>query len=516
MLAVGDVLQGRYRIVREIGAGGMGMVYEGENLRIRRRVAIKVMRSNGGDNAELVARFEREAQIASQIPSDHITEVLDLGELPDGHHFIVMEYLAGESLALRLERAGTLPPRQLVPLVRQVLVGLSAAHRAGVVHRDIKPDNIFVLHEKAGQSDFVKLMDFGISKLSGAAKSVQLTQTGAVVGTPNFMSPEQLGGASNTSALSDLYAVGVVLYRGLTGEVPFKAQQFNDLIYKIALGEFVPPSARVPGLDPELSAIVCKAMARAPEQRFQSAEQFIAALDGWAERVLLLTPGRMPTPLSNRIWEGAALASAPPPGSTPPRSVLGAFGTFGGVGAEPPLPSASFGPTTHVATPTRSGDSQRKVSRLFVTVVVASVLALCGAVFVFLPRAPVPAGSAPEPSVRVFASEPERAATGAAPAAPTPAAPTPASSAASSAAPVGTAPLSVEAKSERSRTEPQPSENPATVARERKPSASQRERSKPSASAKPQRQRRAPDKATPKPAASEPAAGDDERPDWGY
>ncbi|MEO8178630.1 MAG: serine/threonine-protein kinase [Deltaproteobacteria bacterium] len=280
MLAVGETLQGRYRIVREIGAGGMGTVYEGENLLIRRRVAIKVMRADAGQSPELCARFEREAQIASQIPSDHITEVLDLGELDSGVRFIVMEYLVGETLSARLARMPRIAPRELLGLIRQVLAALDAAHRAGVIHRDVKPDNVFILGEKAGRSDFVKLLDFGISKIRANASDVPLTQNGMFVGTPAYMAPEQVGGGE-ASPLWDLYSVGVLLYRGLTGETPFQGVQLDQLVYRVALGKFDPPSARVPGLDPALDALVCRAMARLPQDRFQSAEQFSTALNAW-------------------------------------------------------------------------------------------------------------------------------------------------------------------------------------------------------------------------------------------
>ena len=366
MLAVGDILQGRYRIVREIGAGGMGTVYEGENLRICRRVAIKVMRAADEPSTELLARFEREAQIASQIPSDHITEVLDLGELDDGQLFIVMEYLAGQSLAARMDRVGRLEPRELVGLVRQILVALSAAHRAGVIHRDIKPDNIFILDEKAGHSDFIKLLDFGVSKLYRPGSDSRLTQRGAVVGTPSYMSPEQVSGAE-PSPLWDLYSVGVIAYRGLTGEVPFKSLQLDELVYKVALGRFVPPSERVAGLDPELNAIVCQAMARLPEDRFQDADQFILALDGWLESsgefLLSATPGpRSPTratPRSATRRSASPTTPQPSPVPTPPIP-LGGLGTAPAPG---PAPSA-FGPTTHLTTELVSERSRRQTLRL--------------------------------------------------------------------------------------------------------------------------------------------------------
>src|SRR5688500_11631681 len=147
---IGQLIAGKYRIVRLVGEGGMGSVYEGENVRINRRVAIKVLHAAFTGNAEVMQRFEREAQAAGRIGNDHILEVLDLGALGDGDHYIVMEFLDGESLSSRIKNAGQLTPWQLAPLIRQVLVGLGAAHRAGIVHRDLKPDNVFILREKAG------------------------------------------------------------------------------------------------------------------------------------------------------------------------------------------------------------------------------------------------------------------------------------------------------------------------------------------------------------------------------
>ncbi|MEY4550239.1 MAG: hypothetical protein RL685_6434 [Pseudomonadota bacterium] len=327
MLAVGEILQNRYRVVREIGAGGMGTVYEGENLLIRRRVAIKVMRSDASNSTELCARFEREAQIASQIPSDHITEVLDMGELESGQRFIVMEYLVGESLSERLNRATRLPVPELLGLVRQALSALGAAHRVGVIHRDIKPDNVFILSEKAGYSDFVKLLDFGISKIPNLPGEATLTQSGMFVGTPSYMAPEQVSGGA-ASSLWDLYSMGVILYRGLTGETPYKSQQLHELVYKVALGNFVRPSERVASIDAQLDALVCKAMSRFPEQRFQNADEFITAIDAWLDG-----PGREQTSPSSR-----------PPPRVP---LLG--GTRPMAGSRVPTPQGAM-PTTRLTT----------------------------------------------------------------------------------------------------------------------------------------------------------------------
>src|SRR5689334_20554590 len=195
-LETGQIIEGKYRIVRLLGEGGMGAVYEGENVRINRRVAIKVLHAGLTENKEVTQRFEREAQAAGRIGNDHILEVLDLGSRPNGDHYIVMEYLDGEPLSARIKSSGRLQPLELAPLVRQVLVGLAAAHRAGIVHRDLKPDNVFILKEKAGKRDYVKIIDFGISKFQPLNNDgMRMTRTGMMMGTPYYMSPEQASGS---------------------------------------------------------------------------------------------------------------------------------------------------------------------------------------------------------------------------------------------------------------------------------------------------------------------------------
>jgi serine/threonine-protein kinase len=297
-LEAGQVIEGKYRIVRVIGTGGMGAVYEGENILIRRRVAIKVLHAAAAANNDAVRRFEREAQAAGEIGNDHILEVLDIGSLPTGERFMVMEYLDGETLGDRLDRVGRLTPEQVAPIARQFLTALASAHEAGIIHRDLKPENIFILRSKAGRADFVKLIDFGISKFQTRLSDPndRMTRAGAVLGTPCYMSPEQARGKGETDVRSDIYACGVILYETATGQLPFRGDNFNDLMFNIALSEPTPPLKLVPSLDPDFAWLISRAMAKVPAERFQTVQEFAEALDGWMRRKSLTSTLTQPPP----------------------------------------------------------------------------------------------------------------------------------------------------------------------------------------------------------------------------
>jgi serine/threonine-protein kinase len=234
-------------------------------------------------NKEIVQRFEREAQVAGTVGNDHILEILDLGALPSGEHYMVMEFLEGETFTQRIKSRGRMRPGDAVTILRQVLAGLGAAHGAGIVHRDLKPDNIFILTQKAGQRDFVKIIDFGISKFSEQGTTSRMTRTGALMGTPHYMAPEQATGSADVDRRTDIYALGIILYEAVTGRLPFKAETFNQLLFEIALAKIIPARELVPDLDPAIDSIIMKASARDPAHRFQTTEAFAAALDAWEQ-----------------------------------------------------------------------------------------------------------------------------------------------------------------------------------------------------------------------------------------
>jgi serine/threonine-protein kinase len=375
----GDTIDGgKYRIVRLLGEGGMGAVYEGENTRIHRRVAIKVLHAAIAAKADVVQRFEREAQAAGRIGSEHIVEVLDLGSSPAGDRFMVMEYLEGESLGERIRRKQRLGPNEVAGVLYQLLAGLGAAHGAGIIHRDLKPDNVFLVHARAGQRDFVKILDFGVSKFASLESELSMTKTGAVVGTPFYMSPEQARG-QEIDARSDLFSVGVVAYQAVTGRVPFNAATFNELVFKIALESPEPAEQVAPDLDPDFAAIIARAMTRDAAKRFQSAAEFQRAIDAWAtkagvplERSDAIPPGvsgamrgvsAADLALAKTVSEDAKAPAAAVAQAKPGRWIaigaaalvliagsLAAYGLFGGQPARvaQPVPAASVTATAAI------------------------------------------------------------------------------------------------------------------------------------------------------------------------
>jgi eukaryotic-like serine/threonine-protein kinase len=272
---IGQVLGDAYRVTRMIGEGGMGTVYEATHLRLPKRVAIKCLNRDLLRNQEAFARFQREAVMASSLGNRHIVEVVDFNYLPDGSPYMVMEYLDGEMLSARLHRRGRLEPAEVLEICGQVASALSTAHKQNVVHRDLKPDNIFLCPSDEGE--FVKLLDFGVSKIRGGEQN--LTGDLAMLGTPSYMSPEQArGDARAVDHRADVYALGAVVYEMLTGEVAFGGETVYEVVTKIATQMPPPMHLLVPGLPPSADAVVRLALSKDPTARPESAAELLRLL----------------------------------------------------------------------------------------------------------------------------------------------------------------------------------------------------------------------------------------------
>ncbi len=282
-------LIGSYRLVELLGEGGMGRVYVAEHIKLGRRVAIKRLRRELISNPIAVARFFAEARAVNRISHENIVEITDLIEQPGGDNCIVMELLKGEDLAHRLRRLKTLPLPRALGIAAQTASALAAVHDAGMIHRDLKPDNIFLL-DRGGSPDFVKVLDFGVAKLSdvhpGGGVAMHTTAVGQIVGTPEYMSPEQ-GRGERVDFRTDLYALGVILYEMVTGRLPFEGTSFGELLMMHISSQVVPP-APTPGLAPEIQrardelilALLAKQRADRPASMAEVATRLRALLDG--------------------------------------------------------------------------------------------------------------------------------------------------------------------------------------------------------------------------------------------
>jgi len=315
------MLDDKYRIERLLATGGMGAVYLGTHIKLRKRVAIKVLNPQLS-TAPMVERFHREAITASQIGHEGIAQVTDMGTSSEGEPFLVMEYLEGESLAKRLRESGSMSVEDACEMGCAILSPLSAAHRAGIVHRDLKPDNVFLVRQSRGE--MVKLLDFGISRAAGVEREFRLTNTGLVLGTPYYMSPEQARGESEITPAADLYAFGVMLYEMLVGDVPIRAENYNQLMYRVTMGEFERPRERRPELPEDLERVVLHAMAQLPAERPASADDLEDELLGFCRPVFRdHASGRLSSPgfLLKKIYSGsidpALLAGATKPEKIP-------------------------------------------------------------------------------------------------------------------------------------------------------------------------------------------------------
>ena len=309
-LAPGQILEGKYKIVRELGRGAMGVVHEALHMALGRRVAVKTLLTETGPDPDLTARFEREARAASAIGHPHIVDVFDLGRTPEGVLFMAMELLDGKPLATLLKETPCLPLPLALDLASQMLSGLAAAHRNGIVHRDLKPENIFIINTE-DRPNFVKIVDFGISKIlvhpgRGQRRSGQGSGTavGTVLGTPLYMPPEQiLGQVASIDHRTDIYSAGVVLYEMLCGRTPFEGESHAKIFASILDGWYPLPHDLRRDIPANVDAAIVRALERDMEKRFASAADMREAVTG---RSADMTPG-------------PELISLPP---APPRSTV--------------------------------------------------------------------------------------------------------------------------------------------------------------------------------------------------
>lgn len=275
-LEPGSTIQGKYTVLGVLGHGGFAVVYDAKHDGLGRGVAIKVLHLRHDTPLALVERFRREARISALVRHPHVLEVYDTGSLPDGSPFLVMERVNGENLAAQIRR-GPLPIATTIEITRQLLLGLCAIEEQGIVHRDVKPDNL-MLHDGGDGTTVVKLVDFGISRRVAIEPEARLTCHGALVGTPQYMSPEQIRG-EEVDIRTDLYATGAVMYEALTGHAPHESSSFSELVVSVLNGQVQAVRARRANCPAELEHIILKLLSRAPGDRYSSPREVLDALD---------------------------------------------------------------------------------------------------------------------------------------------------------------------------------------------------------------------------------------------
>ncbi|ACY14732.1 serine/threonine protein kinase [Haliangium ochraceum DSM 14365] len=304
MLVAEGQMFGSYRVVSQLGSGGMGAVYLAEQPLIGKRVALKVIHEELAHSSETLQRFFNEARAVNTIGNEHVVEIHDVGQTPEGAHYFVMEYLAGPTLAATLRDIGALPVARALHIAAQIADALAAAHAVSIIHRDLKPDNI-MLTPRHGDPDFVKVLDFGLAKTLAESNQIALTAQGAVLGTPQFMSPEVCESGKGVDHRTDIYSLGVLLFQMSTGRVPFEGSSMGSVLLKHVTEPPPPPRALNPEIPPSVEQIILRCLAKSPAARFP---------DMGALRQALLDP------------EGY-LATGPP--------VVPAAGAHAGVGSAP-------------------------------------------------------------------------------------------------------------------------------------------------------------------------------------
>lgn len=292
---IGEVVASRYKVLSKMGEGGMGTVYLAEHITIEKKVALKVLLPEYTRKSDLKERFLREAKAAASINHANIIDITDFGETPDGSVFFAMEFLDGADLSDAI-KDGPMPWSRAKPIILQICRALGAAHSKNIVHRDMKPENVFLI-KREGRPDFVKVLDFGIAKVSGMGDGdAKLTRTGMIFGTPEYMSPEQAQGHLPDQRV-DIYAVGVILYELLTGEVPFKADTFMGILTKHIFENPMPPTQFKPELQIPIEAesVILRAMDKDRDERFSSMSEMAAAIQAVSDRLTRSTSDFVPS-----------------------------------------------------------------------------------------------------------------------------------------------------------------------------------------------------------------------------
>ncbi|MEO7038118.1 MAG: serine/threonine-protein kinase [Polyangiaceae bacterium] len=331
---LGSLAAGRYRVIKQLGEGGMGQVYLAEHVAIEKRVALKVLRAEYASKGEIVTRFQQEAISASRIKHPNVLDVFDFGQLDNGCYFLAMEYLEGNDLADEIQRRRVLDAATGIRVSMQICRALAAAHANGVVHRDMKPENVF-LQRTADGEEIVKIVDFGIAQLRSKDDAVvatkrRLTRTGMIFGTPEYMSPEQAGG-KHADLRADIYAVGVMMYEMFTGAVPFTGETFLGVLTK-HLNEPAPQMSVVfpeLAISQQLQTVIMRALVKDPNVRYQTMLEFAQAITATpdaaelgyrpvlasvAEHSMSLLPHSPGTPTAQQFMP----PSSPPPGGPTP------------------------------------------------------------------------------------------------------------------------------------------------------------------------------------------------------
>jgi serine/threonine-protein kinase len=334
----GDVLAGKYRVERVLGIGGMGVVVAAHHLQLDERVALKFLLPAALNNAEAVERFRREARAAVRIKSEHVARISDVGELENGAPFMVMEYLEGTDLSGWVHDRGALPIEQAVEFVLQACEAIADAHAIGIVHRDLKPANLFCIRRTDGLLS-IKVLDFGISKLTGlgsSAPSMGMTKTAAIMGSPLYMSPEQLQSPKTVDGRTDIWSLGVVLFELVTARTPFEGETLPELVLNIATKPAPSVRSLRPDLPDPLALVLARSLEKDRDRRFQNVAELAAALAPFA-------PGaRHSVERISRVIHGVgAVASVLPAPSQPGAEASTSLGTVGGWGQTAPGPGAS-------------------------------------------------------------------------------------------------------------------------------------------------------------------------------